>query len=99
LAEETSKWGLYSIAVRKTPGALRRDDACLHIPQKTVKFINSDASSVHGSVRSSSIFTSESGEWKLGGFDVLSSVKEDDAIIYVCEDTQVREVELHLTIS
>lgn len=29
------------------------------------------------------MFTSESGEWKLGGFDVLSSMKEEDAIIYV----------------
>jgi hypothetical protein len=29
------------------------------------------------------VFTSESGEWKLGGFDILSSMKEDDAIIYV----------------
>lgn len=29
------------------------------------------------------MFTSESGEWKLGGFDILSSMKEDDAIIYV----------------
>ena len=51
--------------------------------QTTLKFINEDASSVHGSVRVSSIYTSESGEWKLGGFDILSSMKEDDAIIYV----------------
>ncbi|PGH02215.1 SCY1 protein kinase [Blastomyces parvus] len=48
----------------------------------TLKFINEDASSVHGAVRASSIYTSESGEWKLGGFDILSSMKEDDAIIY-----------------
>ena len=27
------------------------------------------------------MFFSESGEWKLGGFDALSSVKEDDSII------------------
>jgi hypothetical protein len=51
--------------------------------QSTLKFINDDASSVHGAVRASSVFTSESGEWKLGGFDILSSMKEDDAIIYV----------------
>lgn len=31
----------------------------------------------------SSIFTSESGEWKLGGFDTLSSMNDDEAIIYV----------------
>ncbi|OJJ49608.1 hypothetical protein ASPZODRAFT_128093 [Penicilliopsis zonata CBS 506.65] len=48
----------------------------------TLKFINEDASSVHGAVRASSVFTSESGEWRLGGFDILSSMKEDDAIIY-----------------
>lgn len=34
-------------------------------------------------MRASSVYTSESGEWKLGGFDVLSSMKEDDTIIYV----------------
>lgn len=51
----------------------------------TLKFINDDASSVHGAVRASSVYTSESGEWKLGGFDILSSMKEDDAIIYVSQ--------------
>jgi len=30
-----------------------------------------------------SIYTSESGEWKLGGFEVLSNVKDDEAVIYV----------------
>ncbi|TKA65589.1 hypothetical protein B0A49_04870, partial [Cryomyces minteri] len=49
---------------------------------KTLKFINDEGSSVHGCIRTSSIFTSESGEWKLAGFDVLSSMKEEDAIIY-----------------
>jgi len=51
--------------------------------QRTVKFINDDAASIHGSLRVASIYTSESGEWKLGGFEVLSSVKDDDAVIYV----------------
>lgn len=54
----------------------------LYTVASTLKFINNDASSVHGSIRVSSIFTSESGEWKLGGFEVLSSMNEDDAIIY-----------------
>ncbi|QDS76353.1 hypothetical protein FKW77_003079 [Venturia effusa] len=49
---------------------------------KTLKFVNGEATSVHGCVRASSIFTGESGEWKLGGLEVLSSLKEDDAIIY-----------------
>ncbi|KAJ9602369.1 Nuclear aminoacylation-dependent tRNA export pathway component [Cladophialophora chaetospira] len=54
----------------------------LYTVSSTLKFINNDASSVHGAIRVSSIFTSESGEWKLGGFEVLSSMNEDDAIIY-----------------
>ncbi|KIX00511.1 uncharacterized protein Z518_10651 [Rhinocladiella mackenziei CBS 650.93] len=57
----------------------------LYSVSSTLKFINHDASSVHGAVRVSSIFTSESGEWKLGGFEVLSSMNEDDAIIYTYE--------------
>ncbi|KGO38613.1 Armadillo-like helical [Penicillium expansum] len=54
----------------------------LYTVATTLKFINDDASSVHGAVRASSVFIGESGEWKLGGFDILSSMKEDDAIIY-----------------
>ncbi|AEO56983.1 hypothetical protein MYCTH_78319 [Thermothelomyces thermophilus ATCC 42464] len=66
LAPETAKWGLYNIAVR----------------QRTIKFINEEASSVHGSLKVASVYTTESGEWKLGGFDVLSNVKDDEAVIY-----------------
>ncbi|KAI6367063.1 hypothetical protein MCOR25_004986 [Pyricularia grisea] len=54
----------------------------LHSVARTMKFINDDASSIHGSLKVSSIYTSESGEWKLGGFEVLSSVKDDEALIY-----------------
>ncbi|KAM3420891.1 hypothetical protein BST61_g4126 [Cercospora zeina] len=54
----------------------------LHNVAKTLKFINDEAASVHGNVRASSIFTSESGEWKLGGLELLSSMKEDDAVIF-----------------
>ncbi|KAI1270695.1 ARM repeat-containing protein [Xylariaceae sp. FL1019] len=49
---------------------------------RTIKFINDEGSSIHGSLRVSSIYTSESGEWKLGGFEVLSNVKDDEAIVY-----------------
>jgi hypothetical protein len=51
--------------------------------QRTIKFINTDASSIHGNLKVGSVYTSESGEWKLGGFEVLSSVKEDESAIYV----------------
>ncbi|KAL9641105.1 MAG: hypothetical protein Q9204_000330 [Flavoplaca sp. TL-2023a] len=48
----------------------------------TLSFINDEAFSVHGNVRLTSVYTSRSGEWRLGGFDILSSMKEDDAIIF-----------------
>ena len=51
--------------------------------QNTLSFINDEASSIHGNVRLSSIFTSQSGEWRLGGLEVLSSPKDDDPLIYV----------------
>ncbi|KAG6004130.1 hypothetical protein E4U21_001401 [Claviceps maximensis] len=54
----------------------------LHSIAKTLRFINTDASSIHGNVKVGSVYTSESGEWKLGGFEVLSSVKDDDSVIY-----------------
>ena len=40
---------------------------------------------MHGNVRVSSVFTSESGEWKLAGLELLSSMKENDAVIYVSQ--------------
>ncbi|KAJ2895933.1 armadillo-type protein [Zalerion maritima] len=49
---------------------------------RTVKFVNDEASSIHGNLKVASVYTSESGEWKLGGFEVLSNVKDDDAIVY-----------------
>ncbi|KAG2414049.1 hypothetical protein HFD88_003240 [Aspergillus terreus] len=54
----------------------------LYTVASTLKFINEDAASVHGVVRASSIYASESGEWKLGGFDVLSSMNDEHAVIY-----------------
>ncbi|MCJ1355380.1 MAG: hypothetical protein MMC33_005371 [Icmadophila ericetorum] len=54
----------------------------LYTIANTLKFINDEALSVHGNIRASSIFTSDSGEWRLGGLDVLSSIKEDDSVIY-----------------
>lgn len=54
----------------------------LHSVAKTLKFINDEAASVHGNIRASSIYTSESGEWKIAGLEILSSMKEDDAVIF-----------------
>ncbi|OQO02999.1 hypothetical protein B0A48_11283 [Cryoendolithus antarcticus] len=54
----------------------------LHNVAKTLKFVNDEAASVHGNVRVSSIFTTESGEWKVAGLEICSSMKEDDAVIF-----------------
>lgn len=51
--------------------------------QQTIKFINDDATSKHGSLRVGSIYTTESGEWKLGGFEVLSNVKDSESALDV----------------
>ncbi|KAK1246716.1 hypothetical protein MKX08_000518 [Trichoderma sp. CBMAI-0020] len=48
---------------------------------QTLKFINDDASSKHGSLKVGSIYTSESGEWRLGGFEVLSNAKESETTL------------------
>ncbi|WPH00751.1 Hypothetical protein R9X50_00358100 [Acrodontium crateriforme] len=54
----------------------------LHNVAKTLKFINDEGASVHGNIRASSIFTTESGEWKIGGLEILSSMKEEDGVIF-----------------
>ncbi|KAI1764217.1 ARM repeat-containing protein [Hypoxylon sp. FL1150] len=54
----------------------------LYSVARTVKFINDEGGSVHGSLRVASIYTSESGEWRLGGFELLSNVRDDEAVIY-----------------
>ncbi|KAK9466298.1 armadillo-type protein [Lipomyces arxii] len=54
----------------------------LHTIALTLRFINVDASSIHGNIRMSSIFITDSGEWKLSGFDLLTSTKDEDPIIY-----------------
>lgn len=41
-----------------------------------VKFLNVDAASTHGNLRPESIFISASGEWKLAGFETLTSHAE-----------------------
>ncbi|KAG1853067.1 hypothetical protein F4604DRAFT_1591656, partial [Suillus subluteus] len=45
-------------------------------------FFNDSASSTHGNVRPNAVFITPSGEWKLGGFEVLSNPKDDISVIY-----------------
>lgn len=53
----------------------------LYCISSALKFLHSDAASVHGNVRVSSIFVSRSGEWKLGGLELLSARKGEDAVL------------------
>ncbi|CAO3651720.1 unnamed protein product [Mucor hiemalis] len=46
-----------------------------------IKFLNNDCDMVHGNIKVSSIFTNKAGEWKLGGFELLCSMKEESPII------------------
>ncbi|KAF9978646.1 hypothetical protein BGZ73_001299 [Actinomortierella ambigua] len=46
-----------------------------------LKFLTMDASFIHGNIRTSSIFVTKSGEWKVGGFELVSSLKEDQPAI------------------
>ena len=55
----------------------------LHRISVALAFVNDSAASTHGNVRLSSVFISPSGEWRLGGFEVLSSVKDENPVLYV----------------
>ncbi|KZV89648.1 ARM repeat-containing protein [Exidia glandulosa HHB12029] len=54
----------------------------LHRVSVALAFINDSAASTHGAVRADSILISPSGEWKLGGFEVLSNPKDEAAVLY-----------------
>ncbi|KAI8051691.1 armadillo-type protein [Syncephalis plumigaleata] len=48
---------------------------------KMVHFLNNDCNLVHGNIRISSIFVNGAGEWKLGGLELLSSLKDEHPFI------------------
>ena len=48
---------------------------------KTLKFIAEDCRMVHGFICPSSIFVTRSGEWKVGGFECLSALEEDQFML------------------
>ncbi|KAJ3559364.1 hypothetical protein NM688_g390 [Phlebia brevispora] len=54
----------------------------LHRISIALTFINESCASTHGNVCTNSVFLSPSGEWKLGGFEVLSNPKDDAAVLY-----------------
>ncbi|CCL98356.1 uncharacterized protein FIBRA_00351 [Fibroporia radiculosa] len=77
LASAVSQWS--------SKGAQEKEDWLiwgLHRISVALAFVNDSCASTHGNVRMDSIFITTSGEWKLGGFEVLSNPKEDGAILY-----------------
>ncbi|KAJ3027145.1 UNVERIFIED_CONTAM: hypothetical protein HDU68_004335 [Siphonaria sp. JEL0065] len=46
-----------------------------------IKFLNQDVQLTHGNIRLTSIFITKSGEWKLGGLDVLSNLKDNSSVL------------------
>ncbi|KAJ7128934.1 armadillo-type protein [Mycena crocata] len=54
----------------------------LHRVSVALAFLNDSCASTHGNIRVNSILISPSGEWKLGGFDLLSNPKEESAVLY-----------------
>ena len=47
---------------------------------QAIAFINVEATSVHGNIGVQSIYTTESGEWKLAGFECLTCIKDEEFI-------------------
>ncbi|TFK25545.1 ARM repeat-containing protein [Coprinopsis marcescibilis] len=54
----------------------------LHRVSVPLTFLNDPCSSTHGTLNVNSIFVSPTGEWKLGGFELLSNPKEDTSVLY-----------------
>ncbi|RKP38644.1 armadillo-type protein, partial [Dimargaris cristalligena] len=53
----------------------------LYTIAQAVKFLNVDCKLVHGNLRSSSVYVTPAGEWRLGGFETLCNPSEPDAVI------------------
>ncbi|OCH90251.1 ARM repeat-containing protein [Obba rivulosa] len=74
-----------AISTWSAKGAQEREEWLiwgLHRISVALTFVNDSCASTHGNVRVGSIFISATGEWKLGGFDALSSPKDDAAVLY-----------------
>jgi SCY1-like protein 1 len=51
-----------------------------------LQFIHNTGAATHGNVRPESVFVTPSGEWRLGGFEVLSSLRDQGPVLYVRQD-------------
>jgi len=55
----------------------------LHRVATALAFVNESVASTHGNIRTESIFVATSGEWRLGGFELLSNAKDEASVLYV----------------
>jgi SCY1-like protein 1 len=81
--EDWLLWGMQRISVRLSSPAAKLSDWAPPRNQVALAFINEQCLSTHGNVSVNSIFISPSGEWKLGGFELFSNPKDNDAVLYV----------------
>lgn len=54
----------------------------LHVAS-ALAFLNREGQSVHGGLRTTSVWVTPGGEWKLGGMEVCSRLDEPDAAMWV----------------
>ncbi|KIJ52672.1 hypothetical protein M422DRAFT_156332 [Sphaerobolus stellatus SS14] len=55
----------------------------LHRIATALAFVNENVASTHGNVRKEAVFVATSGEWRLGGFELLSNPKDvENAVLY-----------------
>lgn len=49
----------------------------LYVISNAIKFLNVEGKSVHGNIDVSSIFVTETGEWRLGGLELTTGIQND----------------------
>ncbi|KAI4521517.1 ARM repeat-containing protein [Schizophyllum commune Loenen D] len=74
-----------ALANRRGTGAQEKEDWLvwgLHRISVALAFLNDTVGSTHGHLRPDSVLISPSGEWKLGGFELLSNPTEESPVLY-----------------
>ena len=63
--------------------------------QVALAFLNDQCFSTHGKISISAIFLLPSGEWKLGGFEIFSTPKDEGALLYVSGCLYEHQYKIH----
>ncbi|KAF8320793.1 hypothetical protein DL93DRAFT_2073508 [Clavulina sp. PMI_390] len=84
VTERVQPLGIAISAWSSKPAAAREEWLVWGLQRVAIalSFVNDSCQSTHGNLRTDSIFISPSGEWRLGGFELLSNPKEDNAVLY-----------------